>query len=134
MYNQFSNPTTFTISGLTVGETYSIQYWASDSRTNGANREMTLTGLAPVTLIPNTTNAGGGVGQYVLGQFVADAATQSFAAAPSVQNFAYANALQIRIVPEPTQMVSVAAIGAALGMWRMRNLRRNGSGSNTTEC
>ena len=37
-------------------------------------------------------------------------------------------------VPEPTQMVSVAAIGAALGMWRLRKLRRNGSGSNTTAC
>jgi hypothetical protein len=37
-------------------------------------------------------------------------------------------------VPEPTQMVFVAGVGAALGMWRMRKLRRNGRGSNTTEC
>ena len=42
--------------------------------------------------------------------------------------------LTFSVVPEPMQMVSVAAIGAALGMWRMRKLRRNGSGSNTTAC
>jgi hypothetical protein len=124
MYNQFSNPTSFTISGLTVGETYSIQYWANDSRSNGVNRAMTLTGSAPVTLIPNTTNVGGGVGQYVLGQFVADAATQSFAAAPSVQNFAYANALQIRLVPEPSTIaIVIGAVGSVAG-WRLRRSKK----------
>jgi hypothetical protein len=29
-------------------------------------------------------------------------------------------------VPEPTQMVSVAAVGAMFGAWRLRKLRRNG--------
>jgi hypothetical protein len=38
------------------------------------------------------------------------------------------------VVPEPTQMVLVAGVGAALGMWRMRKLRRNGRGSDATEC
>jgi hypothetical protein len=28
-------------------------------------------------------------------------------------------------VPEPTHMVSVAGVGAALGAWRLRKLRRN---------
>ena len=40
----------------------------------------------------------------------------------------------IYLVPEPTQMVFVAGVGAALGMWRMRKLRRNGRGSNATAC
>jgi hypothetical protein len=42
--------------------------------------------------------------------------------------------MQVRLVPEPTQMVSVAAIGSALGMWRMRKLRRNGCDSDATAC
>lgn len=49
-------------------------------------------------------------------------------------NGSYFDNITYSVVPEPTQMVSVAAIGAALGMWRMRKLRRNGSGSNTTAC
>ena len=32
---------------------------------------------------------------------------------------------EIALVPEPTQMVFVAGVGAALGAWRMRKLRRN---------
>lgn len=124
MYNSGTNPTTITISGLTVGQTYGIQYWASDSRTNGANRAMTLSGSSPVTLIPNTTNVGGGVGQYVLGQFVADAATQSFVAEPSVQNFAYANALQVRLVPEPSTVAVMAAAGGVATILRLRRSRR----------
>ena len=32
----------------------------------------------------------------------------------------------LAVVPEPTQMVFVAGVGAALGAWRMRKLRRNG--------
>ena len=40
----------------------------------------------------------------------------------------------IYVVPEPTQMVFVAGVGAALGAWRLRKLRRNGRGSNATAC
>ena len=32
----------------------------------------------------------------------------------------------VSVVPEPTQLVLVAGVGAALGMWRLRKLRRNG--------
>jgi hypothetical protein len=84
----------------------------------------------------NTTGTAGGFGQYITGTFTADSTTQSFQSIGGVGSVAYANAMQVRLlaVPEPTQMVAVAAIGAALGMWRMRKLRRNGSGSSTTAC
>jgi len=36
---------------------------------------------------------------------------------------------RIVLVPEPTQLVFVAGVGAALGAWRLRKLRRNGRGS-----
>jgi hypothetical protein len=71
---------------------------------------------------------------YITGTFTADSTTQSFQSIGGVGSTAYANAMQIRIVPEPTQMVSVAAIGAALGMWRTRKLQRNGRDSDATAC
>lgn len=40
----------------------------------------------------------------------------------------------IYVVPEPTQMVFVAGVAAALGAWRMRKLRRNARGSDATAC
>jgi hypothetical protein len=49
-------------------------------------------------------------------------------------NGSYFDNITYSVVPEPTQMVAVAGVGAALGMWRMRKLRRNGRGSNATAC
>lgn len=49
-------------------------------------------------------------------------------------NGSYFDNITYSVVPEPTQMVFVAGVGAALGMWRMRKLRRNGRGSNATAC
>jgi hypothetical protein len=47
--------------------------------------------------------------------------------------FGYADNLVVT-VPEPTHMVFVAGIGAALGAWRLRKLRRNGQGADATAC
>jgi hypothetical protein len=131
----FSTSTTGTmgvdVGGLTNGAQYLIQFWVNDSRLAAATRTVLVGGN---TLALNTTGTAGGLGQYITGTFTADSTTQSFQSIGGVGSVAYANAMQIRIVPEPTQMVSVAAIGAALGMWRTRKLRRNGSGSNTTAC
>ena len=57
----------------------------------------------------------------------ADSTTQSFQSIGGVGSVAYANAMQVRLlaVPEPTQMVLVAGIGATLGAWRLRKLRRS---------
>jgi hypothetical protein len=43
-------------------------------------------------------------------------------------NLAYSSSAtftEISLVPEPTHLVLVAGVGAALGMWRLRKLRRN---------
>ncbi len=121
------------VGGLTNGAQYLIQFWVNDSRLSAATRTVLVGGNS---LAVNTTGTAGGLGQYITGTFTADSTTQSFPSIGGVGSVAYANAMQVRMlaVPEPTQMVSVAAIGAALGMWRMRKLRRNGSGSNTTAC
>ena len=127
---------TVTIQNLTIGDQYSLQFMANDSRlaTASQDRKVSLN-TNQVTLDINSTNATGGVGQWVRGTFTADATTQSFTVGSGGgSSHAYSNAMQVRIVPEPTQMVSVAAIGSALGMWRMRKLRRNGCDSDATAC
>ena len=124
---------TVTVQNLTIGADYLIQFMANDSRLATASQDRTVSlNTNQVTLDINSTNAIGGVGQWVRGTFTADATTQSFTVDGSAH--AYSNAMQVRIVPEPTQMVSVAAIGSALGMWRMRKLRRDGCDSDATAC
>jgi hypothetical protein len=122
------------IGGLTNGAQYLIQFWVNDSRADPFATRTSLVG--GTSLAVNTTGTAGGFGQYITGTFTADSTTQSFQSIGGVGSVAYANAMQVRLlaVPEPTQMVAVAVIGAALGMWRMRKLRRNGSGSSTTAC
>jgi hypothetical protein len=122
------------IGGLTNGAQYLVQFWVNDSRGGAFGNRTTL--VDGNSLAANTTQTTGGLGQYITGTFTADSTTQSFPVIGGVGQVAYANAMQVRtlVVPEPTQMVSVAAIGSALGMWRMRKLRRNGRGSNATAC
>jgi hypothetical protein len=122
------------IGGLTNGAQYLIQFWVNDSREAPFATRTVLVGGN--TLAVNTTGTAGGLGQYITGTFTADSTTQSFQSIGGVGSTAYANAMQVRLlaVPEPTQMVSLAAIGSALGAWRLRKLRRNGRGSNATAC
>lgn len=69
---------TVTLKNLTVGQTYAVQLWVNDSRTSGSGRNavVTSTGGNSVTLDYNNTETTGGVGQYSIGTFTADAVTQ----------------------------------------------------------
>jgi hypothetical protein len=111
--------TNVTISGLSNGTEYSIQYWANDSRTQGATRTMLVGG---VTLDLNDTDADGGVGQWVSGTFTADGSTQSFTLAEGT-NHTYSNAMQVRVVPEPSTLAGLGIIGAGLAAVIRRRLR-----------
>lgn len=102
-----SSPLNFTLSNLTIGDTYQIQYWVNDPRTNSLGRTVNV---GSVVLDPNTSaDTSGGLGQFVLGQFVADAATQSFSASPASGSITYANAIQVRVIPEPGTCALAAA-------------------------
>jgi hypothetical protein len=119
-----ANTLTFNVNNLTVGATYTIQYWVNDPRTNGNGRTVNVGG---VVVDANTTDVGGGLGQWLSGQFVADASTQSFnvrPAAGSSGDFATANAIQVRLlaVPEPS---AIAILAAAAGMGATLRLRRS---------
>ena len=120
-----SNQLRFTLSNLTVGSTYTIQYWVNDSRNNGFGR---TTNVGTQNLQANVPDTDGGLGQYVRGTFVADTSSQSFTASvgPNAPggfggNFTYANAMQVRVVPEPsTIFLAVVGLVSAEGIRRSR--------------
>jgi hypothetical protein len=116
-----SNPFTLTISGLTLGDAYAFQWWSNLSGSvNLSNLSATTTATAgnAVTLDANIGNVAGGLGQYVIGTFVADAFTQN------VQFTGPINAGQLRqlprvsTVPEPG---TAALLGVMLaGLFGLR--------------
>jgi hypothetical protein len=73
---QFNGSITMTINGLALGNTYEFQWWFNDSRPFSTGPLMASTGFTSVLLDPNTTDSAGGLGQHVIGTFVADAHTQ----------------------------------------------------------
>jgi hypothetical protein len=117
-FSAFTNPYTLTMSGLDVGATYAFQWWASDS--NNAGVSTTATAGAVAVLDNNVPNADGGLGQYVVGTFVADAATQS------VEFVGVFNAAQLRqlapapVVPEPGTALAGLALAGFVGLRRRR--------------
>lgn len=127
---------TLTMAGLTSGQSYHVQVWVNDSRHPGAGGfvyPVDVTAGNLVTLTPNTspfdqnqTAVGGGLGQYVIGSFSADASTQQiefFAGEVGV-----VNAFQLRAVdnnvPAPASLLLMLA-GLA-GLAGSRSLRRKG--------
>ncbi len=68
---------TLEMSELLIGRTYEFQWWVNDSRGSGDfDRTTTASAGNSVALDHNVANSEGGVGQYVIGTFTADATTQ----------------------------------------------------------
>ncbi len=105
-----------TLSGLTSGENYLVQIWINDSRASGNTRasNLTTTGGPTATIDYNNTDVAGGVGQFVIGTFQADATTQVIELSSNVS--AQLNALQVRtdVVPEPGTMGLLGLAGIML--------------------
>lgn len=90
---------TVTLNNLTSGRRYSAQVWVNDSRSGAsATRTETITGGGgnTITLDYNSSNAQGGVGQYSLGAFTADASSQAFTLKGDASS--QMNAIQLRDV------------------------------------
>lgn len=64
------------LSNLTVGAEYTIQIWTSDARANLIGRTV-LVGTERKELFSNAFMIAGGLGQYIIGTFTADSATQT---------------------------------------------------------
>ena len=97
-----ATPVTLTLSGLTVGQRYLVQFWVADYRPFFNFRKETITaGNATDTLTY-------GPGTYVIGNFTADSTAQSFslladqANQPGESQCTQINAFQLRAVPKPT--------------------------------
>ena len=94
---------TLYINDLEVGQSYMVQIWCNNSRADGTGKITTLTsGANTCSLLGNSTGAYGGVGQYVIGYFVADTTRKAIDIAGGNQ---FINAIQLRKVPE-SQMPS----------------------------
>ncbi|MGJ8650147.1 MAG: carbohydrate-binding protein [Opitutaceae bacterium] len=94
---------TVVLSGLTIGETYLIQYWAQDADRNS----FFTTVIDGATNLILDTDAGYATdfGQFVVGTFTADATTQTFSVSGAYNGStdydrAQLNAIQLRQIDE----------------------------------
>ncbi len=120
--------TTLTLSGLTTGHQYRVQFWVYDSRyTNNATE--TLSGSGSDTNVPtlarrNVISPNGipsynrNGGSFVIGSFTAAASTQSFTVQDTSSSGPQVNAFQLRdvtgvTVPPPSPYSPAQAVGTA---------------------
>ena len=96
-YVNGATPATVTLNNLSVGHLYLPQVWVNDSRA-GTSRNETVTsaGGNTINLNYNTTSAAGGAGQYTIGSFTANAASQAFTLTGNAST--QLNAIQLRDV------------------------------------
>ena len=98
-YGSGTSVMTLTISGLTIGRHYLFQWWANDSRAAFIPQNVDATAGNTVELNADTTDVPGGTGQYAIGTFVADAATQNIDF-QGVSNGTLENAFQLRDISD----------------------------------
>jgi hypothetical protein len=116
---QFSwsgNPWTLSWDNMTVGNTYLVELWVNDGR-NGSSGSLTFTGGANIS---DPVARGNGVpGQFIIGTFVADAASQNLIISPAL-NFNLVQVRDLTPVPEPSAFALLAAGAVLLGLRRKK--------------
>ncbi|MFA7236740.1 MAG: PEP-CTERM sorting domain-containing protein [Phycisphaeraceae bacterium] len=116
---------TYTLLNLTPGTPYRVQFFVNDSRS--ASYAWTATdqftaGNVSDALDVNVGNAWGKLGQYVIGTFTADAATQVISVLgsdPTNNRGIQLNAYQLREVPEPATL-GLLTLGSMMIAFRGR--------------
>lgn len=102
-----------TISGLTVGAQYQFEWWSNDSLRNNSSTTV-ATAVNSVTLIPDTSGTAGGLGQFAIGTFTADATSQVVAFTPNGALSPNMNAFELRDV---TPAVVGAGVPLPAALW-----------------
>jgi hypothetical protein len=139
--NTYNNNLAYTddsdLAGLTVGNTYEVEYWVNDTRDlfgSGITRSEYFSGgddtygggdTSAAVLYPGD---GSGPGQYIIGTFTADSTVEVVGITPVASTDGDAggeiNMLEIRditAVPEPTTLALAGLGGAALLFRKRRN-------------
>lgn len=107
---EVAQPSTFDLimTGLTSGQTYQFQWWTNFSGIPAGSTLHSATAGNTITLNDNVSGLEGGLGQFVVGTFVADASSQTvrFGAVPASgpASTSLVNAFQLRQVPEPSSL------------------------------
>lgn len=101
------SPVTLTMSGLMIGQEYQFQFWSNNSSQQFGYQITATGGGSSITLSSNTKGMEGGRGQHVLGNFVADAATQDISFLGDGDG-GFLNGFQLRAVPEPQTGILLA--------------------------
>ncbi len=118
----FFNPFTLTMSGLTVGTHYEFEWWFDSSGTNLVFTTV-ATATNSVTLTSNTSAADGGLGQFAIGTFTADATNEVITfktGATSLLDHGM-NGFQLRrAAPEPASLALLSIGLAGLGFSRRK--------------
>lgn len=103
--------TEMTLSGLTIGVDYEIQFWVNDSSTTEPNAQYFDGSGTSEIFSYNTSSAIGGVGQFIKGTFTANGTTQNLNLYGNLKS--QLNAGQIRAIPEPA---TAALLAGGLGL------------------
>ena len=107
-----TNVCTVTLEDLTIGALYAVQIWMQDSRIWGVGRSNSVTssGGNTVVLDYNHTDAVGGRGQFSIGTFIADAASQQIRVQSTT--LGQLNAFQVRQLSPVATNVNVSVNAA----------------------
>ena len=121
---------TYTLQSLVIGQAYLVQFWINDSRGTGSEGRYNqfTAGNFSGNVDVNASNTVGGVGQFVIGTFVADATTQAINVtagfvSPSTSSVIQLNGYQLRAIPEPSAALMVL-VGMIALVWPRRSGER----------
>ena len=117
---------TLTMDSLVIGEQYTVQFWVNESSAvvtpiiPELQYKVVISAGNSVELDRNTTNDGGGVGQFVVGTFTADSTSKTFTFTATDGGMPILNGFQLRKTstdPAAVTWQTPVAISPGLRMW-----------------